>query len=242
MTLTEAEHKRRVAEAERRVAEANRRAANCSAAERRAEEVANAERRAAEAEQRAAEAERRANASVVARPIITRPSQPKPIIAPAPTPAQRHTPKEIPVMTANQKIPLSRGRDAPPRGSRPPGNLLRMRGISLAPDSPVTSFLHCMSRPEPSMPGSKRAKHSRPAGTKGMARKNTIREARAASQALCRDPAPLDPAQALHSPDTLELSAAEYVARNSTIIAHSLRSTPDRKKTNYGYHRQAAGQ
>jgi sRNA-binding protein len=90
MTRTEDEHKRRVAEAERRVAEANRRVANCSAAERRAEEVANAERR--------------ANASVATRAIATRPSHPKPVTAPAPTPAQRHTPKEIPVMTANQKI------------------------------------------------------------------------------------------------------------------------------------------
>jgi hypothetical protein len=89
MTLTEAEYKRRVTDAERRVAEANRRAANCHAAERRAEEVADAERHAAEAEQRAAEAERHANASVVARPIIARPSQPKPITAPAPTPTQR---------------------------------------------------------------------------------------------------------------------------------------------------------
>ena len=104
MTLTEAEHKRRVADAERRVAEANRRAAACRAAERRAEEVANAERYAAEAEQRAADAERHANPSVVARPIIARPSQPKPIAAQAPTPVQRHTPKEIPVMTANQKL------------------------------------------------------------------------------------------------------------------------------------------
>jgi hypothetical protein len=90
MTRTEDEHKRRVAEAERRVAEANRRVANCSAAERRAEEVANAEPR--------------ANASVATRAIATRPSHPKPVTAPAPTPAQRHTPKEIPVMTANQKI------------------------------------------------------------------------------------------------------------------------------------------
>ena len=90
MTRTEDERKRRVAEAERRVAEANRRVANCSAAERRAEEVANAERR--------------PNASVATRAIATRPSHPKPVTAPAPTPAQRHTPKEIPVMTANQKI------------------------------------------------------------------------------------------------------------------------------------------
>ena len=104
MTLTEADQRHRVAEAERRVAEANRRVANCSAAERRAEEVANAERRAAEAEQRAVEAERRANASVATRPIASRPSQPKPITAPAPMPTQRLTSKEIPVMTANQKI------------------------------------------------------------------------------------------------------------------------------------------
>ena len=106
MTLTEAEHKRRVADAERRVAEANRRAANCHAAERRAEEVADAERHAAEAEQRAAEAERHANASVVARPIIARPSQPKPITAPAPTPTQRLTSKEIPVMTTRKQALL----------------------------------------------------------------------------------------------------------------------------------------
>ena len=106
MTLTVADHMRRVAEAERRAAEANRRAANCRAAERRAEEVANAERRAVEAEQRAAEAERHANASVVARPIIARPSLPKPITAPAPTPAQRHTPKEIPVMSTRKQALL----------------------------------------------------------------------------------------------------------------------------------------
>src|SRR3982751_5576458 len=60
------------------------------AAERRAEtakqsaESADQTRRAAEAEQRAAKAERHANASVATRPIIVRPSQPKPIIAPAP--------------------------------------------------------------------------------------------------------------------------------------------------------------
>ena len=103
MTLTEAEHKRRVAEAEHRVAEANRCAAACRTAERRAEEVDQAERYATEAEQRAAEAERHANASVVARPIIARPSQPKPITAPAPTPTQRLTSKEIPVMSTRKQ-------------------------------------------------------------------------------------------------------------------------------------------
>lgn len=95
MTTTEAEHKRRVAEA-------NRRAANCRAAERRAEEVASAERYAIEAEQRAVGTERRTNPSVATRANVTRPSQPKPITSPMPT--QRLTPKEIPVITANQKI------------------------------------------------------------------------------------------------------------------------------------------
>lgn len=101
MTLTEAEYKRRVTDAERRVTEANRRVANCSAAERRAEEVADAERRAARFEQLAAEAERRATASGA---IVTRPSQPKPITAPAP--AARHVPKEIPVMSSRKKALL----------------------------------------------------------------------------------------------------------------------------------------
>ena len=64
------------------------------------------------------------------------------------------------------------------------------------------------------MPGSKRAKHSRPAGTKRMARKNTIRDARLASQAYAATLRRLTTAQALHSPDTLELSAAEFIARN----------------------------
>jgi hypothetical protein len=107
MTLTEAEHRRRVTDAERRVAEANRRAANCRAAERRAEEVNQAERRAAEAEQRAAETERKANASIVARPIIA-PPQPKPIRAPAPPPAQRLTSREAPAMSP-EKLALLHG-------------------------------------------------------------------------------------------------------------------------------------
>ncbi|WP_416193598.1 hypothetical protein [Nitrobacter sp. TKz-YC01] len=47
-----------------------------------------------------------------------------------------------------------------------------------------------------------------------MARKNAIREARAASQAYAASLRRLTAAQALHSPDTLELSAAEYMARN----------------------------
>lgn len=46
------------------------------------------------------------------------------------------------------------------------------------------------------------------------ARKNAIREACAASQAYAATLRRLNTAQALHSPDTLELSAAEYVARN----------------------------
>lgn len=97
MTITEAEQKSRVAEAERCVTA-------CRISERRAEEVANAERHAAEAEQRAAEAERRANASAPARSIVAPPKPAQQITAPAPTLAQRHTPKGIPVMTANQKI------------------------------------------------------------------------------------------------------------------------------------------
>lgn len=106
MTITQAEQKSRVAEAERRVADANRRVTACRISERRAEEVANAERHAAEAEQRAAEAERRANPAIVARPIIARPSQSKPVTAPAPTPAQRHIPKGIPVMSTRKKAIL----------------------------------------------------------------------------------------------------------------------------------------
>ena len=85
MTLTEADQTRRVAEAERRVAEANRRVANCTPPNAEPKKLPKAERRAAEAEQRAAEAERHANASVATRPIIARPSQPKPITAPAPS-------------------------------------------------------------------------------------------------------------------------------------------------------------
>jgi hypothetical protein len=112
MTLAVAEQKRRVAKAERRAAEANRRVANFHAAERRAEEVANAERYAVEAEQRANEAERRvadsraSKASAVERckPLPAANAQPKPITAPAPTPAQRHTPKEIPVMSTRRQI------------------------------------------------------------------------------------------------------------------------------------------
>jgi hypothetical protein len=48
-----------------------------------------------------------------------------------------------------------------------------------------------------------------------MARKNAIREARAASQAYAASLRRLTTAQALHSPDTLELSAAEYMARTN---------------------------
>jgi hypothetical protein len=48
-----------------------------------------------------------------------------------------------------------------------------------------------------------------------MARKNAIREARAASQAYAVALRRLTAAQALRSPDTLELSATEYVARTN---------------------------
>lgn len=106
MTITEAERKSRVAEAERRVADANRRVTACRTSERRAEEVANAERYAAEAEQRAVEAERRANASAPARSIVAPPKPAQQITAPAPTPAQRHTPKGIPVMSTRKKAIL----------------------------------------------------------------------------------------------------------------------------------------
>jgi hypothetical protein len=145
MTLTEADKTRRVAEAERRVAEANRRAANCHAAERRAEEVDQAERRAAEAEQRAVEAERHANASVVARPIIARPSQPKPIIAPAPTPGQRHTPKEIPVMTTRKQalfreVATTTARLASARQSLEDARLLSR--TCMTGDGPIVFALH----------------------------------------------------------------------------------------------------
>lgn len=50
-------------------------------------------------------------------------------------------------------------------------------------------------------------------GLRGMTRKNAIREARLASQAYAATLRRLTAAQALHSPDTLELSAAEYMAR-----------------------------
>jgi hypothetical protein len=46
-----------------------------------------------------------------------------------------------------------------------------------------------------------------------MPRKNAIREARLASQAYIAIQRRLTTAQALHSPDTLKLSAAEYMAR-----------------------------
>lgn len=52
-------------------------------------------------------------------------------------------------------------------------------------------------------------------GLTGMARKNAIREARAASQAYAAIQRRLTTARALHSPDTLELSAAEYMARTN---------------------------
>ena len=48
-----------------------------------------------------------------------------------------------------------------------------------------------------------------------MPRKNAIREARLASQAYAATLHRLTTAQALHSPDTLELSAAEYMARTN---------------------------
>ncbi len=105
MTPTETDQTRRVAEAERRVAEANRRVANCHAAERRAEQVDKAEGYAVAAEQRAAEAERRANASVATRPIAGQ-SHPRPITAPAPTPAQRHPSKAVPAMSTRKQALL----------------------------------------------------------------------------------------------------------------------------------------
>jgi hypothetical protein len=46
-----------------------------------------------------------------------------------------------------------------------------------------------------------------------MARNNAIRKAKLASQAYAASLRRLTSAQALHSPDTLELSAAEYMAR-----------------------------
>lgn len=48
-----------------------------------------------------------------------------------------------------------------------------------------------------------------------MTRKNAIREARLASQAYAASLRRLTTARALHLPDTLELSAAEYVARTN---------------------------
>jgi hypothetical protein len=51
-------------------------------------------------------------------------------------------------------------------------------------------------------------------GLIGMARKNAIWEARAASQAYAASLRRLTTARALHSPNALELSAAEYMARN----------------------------
>jgi hypothetical protein len=48
-----------------------------------------------------------------------------------------------------------------------------------------------------------------------MVRKNAIREARRASQAYAATLRRLTTARALHSPDTLELSAAEYLARTN---------------------------
>lgn len=47
------------------------------------------------------------------------------------------------------------------------------------------------------------------------ARKNAIRDARIASQAYAATLRRLTTAQALHSPETLELSAAEYMARTN---------------------------
>jgi hypothetical protein len=114
MSLTEAEHKRRVADAERRVAEVNRRAANRRATERRAEEVANAERRATEAEQREVEAERRAKASTPSNERLP-PKPAQQITAPAPTPAQRLTSKEAPAMSPEK---LARLRDVESASAR----------------------------------------------------------------------------------------------------------------------------
>jgi hypothetical protein len=86
--------------AERRADAAERRAETAEQSAERADQT----RRAAEAEQRAAKAERHANASVATRPIIVRPSQPKPIIAPAPN--GRLT-KEVEVMST-RKLALLR--------------------------------------------------------------------------------------------------------------------------------------
>lgn len=48
-----------------------------------------------------------------------------------------------------------------------------------------------------------------------MTRKNTIREVKLASQAYAASLRRLTTAQALHSPDTLELSAAEFIAHTN---------------------------
>lgn len=62
------------------------------------------------------------------------------------------------------------------------------------------------------MPGSKRAKLSKPAGTKGMAaRKNAIHAARLASQAYARARKQLIEATALQR-DTIAAAANEYSA------------------------------
>ncbi len=61
------------------------------------------------------------------------------------------------------------------------------------------------------MPGSKPAKHSRRAGTKGMARKNALREAQLASQSYARARKQLIEATALQS-DTVAAAANEYPA------------------------------
>ena len=50
-------------------------------------------------------------------------------------------------------------------------------------------------------------------GLNAWPRKNTLREARTASQAYAATLRRLTTARALHSPNTLELSAAEHMAR-----------------------------
>ncbi|WP_309774439.1 hypothetical protein, partial [Nitrobacter vulgaris] len=80
------------------------------------------------------------------------------------------------------------------------------------PVSPTIAYSHFTLRPARSKPGSKPAKHSRLVRTKGMAaRKNAIREARAASQAFASARKQLIEATALQR-DTIAAAANEYSA------------------------------